>query len=96
VYVVLRLELALTLARQVIYHLSHPSSLFLVLGFFQDRVSQAICLSWPPTLILLISVSSVVRITGVNHQHLGLKTVLQRREQEQLRDGKRLIHREFA
>jgi hypothetical protein len=47
-------------------------------------------------LILLISVSSVVRITGVNHQHLGLKTVLQRREQEQLRDGKRLIHREFA
>jgi hypothetical protein len=39
-------------------------------GNFQDRVSPTICLWWLWTLMLLISASWVVRITGVSHQHL--------------------------
>jgi hypothetical protein len=35
--------------------LSHFTSSFLYLGYFQDRVSQTICLGWPQTAILLIS-----------------------------------------
>jgi hypothetical protein len=36
-------------------------------GYFRDRVPWSICLSWPPTVILLVSASQVVRITGVSH-----------------------------
>jgi hypothetical protein len=36
-------------------------------GFFQDRVSRTICPGWPPTSILLISVSWVASITGMSH-----------------------------
>jgi hypothetical protein len=37
-------------------------------GCFPDRVSQAICLGWLWTAILLLSASWVARITGVSHQ----------------------------
>jgi hypothetical protein len=36
-------------------------------GFFQDRVSRTICPCWLWTMILLISASWVVRITGMSH-----------------------------
>jgi hypothetical protein len=52
-----------TLGKHVLYHTSHFTSLFCV-GYFQDRVSQTICLGWLQTAILLISASSVARITG--------------------------------
>jgi hypothetical protein len=39
-------------------------------GFFRDRVSWTIFPSWLQTLILLISASWVVWITGVSHCHL--------------------------
>jgi hypothetical protein len=38
-------------------------------GFFRDRVSQTTCLGLLWNIILLISASWVVRITGVSHQH---------------------------
>jgi hypothetical protein len=48
--------------------------------FFQDRVSQTICLAWLGTVILLISASWIARITGMSHQHLtdkrNLKSVI--------------------
>jgi hypothetical protein len=37
-------------------------------GCFQDRFSQTIYPSWPWTEILLISASSVTRITGLSHK----------------------------
>jgi hypothetical protein len=57
---------------QLLYHLSNTSSYlsFLWLFFFGDRVSGTISLSWPQTLILLISTSQVARITGMSHQCL--------------------------
>jgi hypothetical protein len=53
----------LTLARQVLYHLSHFTSPVL---FFWDRVSWTICLGWLWTSILLISASWVARITDLS------------------------------
>jgi hypothetical protein len=44
-----------------------PPALFCI-GYFQARVSRTICLGWPWTMILLITVSWVARITGVSHQ----------------------------
>jgi hypothetical protein len=41
------------------------------LSVFEHTVSWIICLGWPPTVILLISVSRVTSITGVSHQHLA-------------------------
>jgi hypothetical protein len=40
-----------------------------VMGFFQARVTQTICLGWLWTTVLLISASWVARITGVSHWH---------------------------
>jgi hypothetical protein len=40
----------------------------LYVGYFQDRVSRTICLSWLRAVTLLISASPGVRITGVSHQ----------------------------
>jgi hypothetical protein len=57
------------LAKQVLYSLGHTSSPFCS-GYFGDRVSQTVCLGWPQTMILLISASQIVKITGVNHQCL--------------------------
>jgi hypothetical protein len=54
------------LAKQALYCLSHSSSLFFS-GYFGDRVSRTTCLGWPQTVILPISASQVVRITGVSH-----------------------------
>jgi hypothetical protein len=53
------LNIKLTLARQALYHLNHSARLFFV-GYFQNRVSQTICLgldsnSTPPDLCLLSS-----------------------------------------
>jgi hypothetical protein len=45
---------------------------FFVLGFFQDKVLQTICLGWLWTVILLISASWVVRITGGSHLCLAM------------------------
>jgi hypothetical protein len=36
-------------------------------GYFWDRVSRTVCPGWLWTMILLISVSWVARITGVSH-----------------------------
>jgi hypothetical protein len=55
-----------TLARQMLYYLSHSASPFLC-GFFWDRVSWTICPGWPQTKILLISASWVARITEMSH-----------------------------
>jgi hypothetical protein len=49
------------------YTLSQSTSPFFVMGFFQDRVSQTICLGWLRTAILKFSASQVARITGVSH-----------------------------
>jgi hypothetical protein len=47
--------------------LSHSTSPALVHDeFFQDRVSQTICLGWLWTTILLVSASWVARITGMS------------------------------
>jgi hypothetical protein len=40
-------------------------------------VFQTICLSWPLTVILLISASQVARIIGVSHWHLAAFWFLQ-------------------
>jgi hypothetical protein len=37
------------------------------MGFFPDRVSGTICLSWLPTMIFLISASWEARITDVSY-----------------------------
>jgi hypothetical protein len=48
------------------YTLSHSTSPFCV-RYFWDRCSWPVCPSWLQAMILLISASWVVRITGVNH-----------------------------
>jgi hypothetical protein len=48
------------------YILSHSTSPFFVKGFFQDTVSQTICLCWLQTMILLISASRVARIIDMS------------------------------
>jgi hypothetical protein len=40
-------------------------------GYFGDGALRTICLGWPQTVILPISVSQVARITGVSHQARG-------------------------
>jgi hypothetical protein len=58
-----------SLAKQTLYHFSHTSSPFCS-GYFGDGgVSQTICLGWPLSTILPISVSQVAKITGMSHQH---------------------------
>jgi hypothetical protein len=49
-------------------HLNHNYSPFCS-GYFENGVLWIICLGWPRTGILLISVSQVVGITGMSHQH---------------------------
>jgi hypothetical protein len=51
------------LTKQALYCLSHTSSLFCS-GYFEDGLSQTICLDWPWILILLFSASQVTRISG--------------------------------
>jgi hypothetical protein len=53
--------------KQALYHLSCTSTPFCS-GYFENGVYGTICLSWPRTMILLISTSQVAGITGVNHQ----------------------------
>jgi hypothetical protein len=48
-----------------------PLPALLCKGFFQDRVSWTLCPGWPQTMIVLISASWIVRITGVRHQRPG-------------------------
>jgi hypothetical protein len=55
------------LAKQVFYCLSHRSSPFCS-GYFEDGILGTVCLGWPRTWTLLISVSQVARITGMSHQ----------------------------
>jgi hypothetical protein len=55
-------------------HLEPLHQPFFMMGFFQDRVSWTICSIWLWTIILLISASWVVRITGMSHQYLALIT----------------------
>jgi hypothetical protein len=55
----------------LLYQLSHNSS-SLCSGYFGDGgVSRIICLGWPWTVILQISVSQVSRIIGVSQPHSG-------------------------
>jgi hypothetical protein len=56
------------LAKQALYCLSHTSSPFCS-GYFGDGVLRTVCPGWPWTMILSISASKVVIITGVNHWH---------------------------
>jgi hypothetical protein len=48
------------------YSLSHSTSPFCV-KYFRDRISWTICLGWLRTIIILIPVSWVARITDVSH-----------------------------
>jgi hypothetical protein len=50
------------------YTLSHSTSPFFCDRFFGDRVSRTVCLGWIGIVILLVSASSVARITGISHQ----------------------------
>jgi hypothetical protein len=54
-----------TLAKQVLYCLSHISSLFCS-GYFGNRIST--CPGWPWTTIPLISASQETKIIGVSHR----------------------------
>jgi hypothetical protein len=55
------------LTKQALYHLSYTSSPFCsVFIFFWRWGSHKLCLSLPRTMILPISASQVVRITGMN------------------------------
>jgi hypothetical protein len=56
----------------MLYHLNHSASPFFGWVFFQDRVSQTLCLGWLQMTVLLISASQVARIAGVSHWHLAL------------------------
>jgi hypothetical protein len=48
-------------------HLEHSTSPFFVMGFFEIGFHKLFAWGWLQTVILLISVSWVPRITGVNH-----------------------------
>jgi hypothetical protein len=54
------------LARQALYYWSCTSSL-IYSDYSGDGALGTICPGWPPVAIHLISVSQVVRITGVSH-----------------------------
>jgi hypothetical protein len=56
--------------------LSHSISLFFVMDFFPHRVFWTIHPGWLWTLILLISASWVVKITGVSHRRLARQLFL--------------------
>jgi hypothetical protein len=60
-----------TLAKLELYFSSHTPSSFCC-GKFGDRFSWTICMDYYQTMILLISASQAVRITGVSHQHLSI------------------------
>jgi hypothetical protein len=60
-------------ATQALYHLSHTPLVLLLIGFFWDRVSQAL-----GTPILLISASQIARITGVSYRCPALPSVFNR------------------
>jgi hypothetical protein len=62
-----------TLARQVIYHLSHSPAVFCV-EYFQIGSQELLAQSQLWTLILLISASLIARIIGLSHQHLTVVT----------------------
>jgi hypothetical protein len=59
------------------YTLSHSTSPFFVMGFFQNKVLQTICQGWLWTSGLLISASWVARITGVSHRRLAFNDTTQ-------------------
>jgi hypothetical protein len=59
----------LTIARQMLYHLSYSINPFCV-GYFEIWIHK-LSLDWPWTMILLISVSWLARITSRSHQHLA-------------------------
>jgi hypothetical protein len=44
-----------------------PHLQFILLWLFGDGVALTICLDWPQTVILLISVSQVARIIDMSH-----------------------------
>jgi hypothetical protein len=53
--------------KQILCCLSYTPVLF-ALVIFGDQVTQTICPGWPPTSVILpMSASQVVRITGVSH-----------------------------
>jgi hypothetical protein len=56
-----------TLAKQVLYHLNHTFSPFLLWSSFGDSVWRTVCLGWSQTTILPISASQTARITGMSH-----------------------------
>jgi hypothetical protein len=58
------------LSEQSLYPLS------LISDYFGDGVSQTICLGWPRTVILPISVSQVSRLTGMSCWHLAPQDAL--------------------
>jgi hypothetical protein len=63
------------LAKQVLYSLSYASSPFCS-GCFEDGILRTICLGWPQTLILPMSASQIVKITGMSHKHPPKKLYL--------------------
>jgi hypothetical protein len=58
------------------YTLSHSTSPFLWRIFFKIGSQELLCQGWVRTLILLISVSWVARITGLSHQCPALLSIL--------------------
>jgi hypothetical protein len=65
------------LAKPALYHLSHTFNLFCS-GYFEDGVWRTMCLGWSQTRILPISVSQVVMITDLSHQHPAWFLVLKK------------------
>jgi hypothetical protein len=49
----------------------HPRSF--LSGYFEDIVSQTICLGWPWTVVLPISASQVAKMTDMNHRCLAIQ-----------------------
>jgi hypothetical protein len=49
-------------------YLSHTSSPFCS-GYFRDWVLRTVCPGWPQTSIFLISVSQIIRITGMSYRY---------------------------
>jgi hypothetical protein len=64
-----------SLAKQVLYYLSHTSSPFCSSYFGNGGVSWTICPGWPRTVTLLISASQVAKIVGMSlcHPHKNKK-----------------------
>jgi hypothetical protein len=66
------------LARQAFSYMRKPCFVMVV---FQDRFSQTICPRWPQTMILLISASWVVRITGMSHRRPAASSIFKEKEE---------------